>query len=61
MEMIGVEDSCAKTSSRRKGGDSSKEIVEEECPVRQLFQRDAALPKLENISGEPPRVIAFSV
>lgn len=61
MEMIGVEDSCAKTSSRRKGGDSSNEIVEEECPVRQLFQRDAALPKLENISGEPPRVIAFSV
>jgi hypothetical protein len=45
MEMIILEDSSSK---------------EDECFIRQLFQKDVALPKLEYLSGEPPRVIAFT-
>lgn len=49
MEMIEIDESCV----RNEG--------EDVCPSRKLFQRDVALPKLEHLSGEPPRVIAFSV
>lgn len=35
--------------------------LKEDCPMVQLYQKDVSLPKLEYISGEPPRVIAFSL
>ena len=49
MEMIEVDESCMRIEG------------EDVCATRKLFQRDVALPKLEHLSGEPPRVIAFSV
>jgi hypothetical protein len=35
--------------------------LKDDCPMMQLYQSDATLPKLEHVSGEPSRVIAFSV
>jgi hypothetical protein len=49
MEMNAIDESCFRDDG------------ETVCPALQLFQRDVALPKLEHVSGEPPRVIAFSV
>jgi len=49
MEMNTMDESCVRIER------------EDVCPSMQLFQRDVALPKLEHLSGEPPRVIAFSV
>lgn len=49
MEMIEIDESCVRIEG------------EDVCPARKLFQRDVALPKLEHVLGEPPRVISFSV
>ena len=49
MEMNEIDESCVRIEG------------EDVCPARKLFQQDVALPKLEHLSGEPPRVIAFSV
>jgi hypothetical protein len=35
--------------------------LKDDCPMMQLYQSDATLPKLEHVSGDPSRVIAFSV
>jgi hypothetical protein len=45
MEMNIVDSSCLK----------------DECPEMLLFQKDASLQKLEHVSGETPRVLAFTI
>ena len=45
MEMNIVDSSCLK----------------DECPEMILFQKDASLQKLEHVSGETPRVLAFTI
>lgn len=49
MEMNTIDESCVRIEG------------ETVCLAYKLYQRDVALPKLEHLSGEPPRVIAFSV